>query len=334
MLATVSHPAAAEAQGSMRVHPDFLPAMDILGIRLVGLNDANASKLLLTLGLLLVLVLASAGLRLLLKPLRGNQRSTRVRFWSEQGVALAMAIVGVIGLASIWFDNPRSLSAAMGLFSAGLAFALQKVVTALAGYFLLLRGKTFTVGDRIVMGGVRGNVIALGFFQTTILEMGQPPSVQSADPAMWVKSRQFTGRIVTVSNSQIFDEPVFNYTRDFPFLWEELSVPIAYRDDRNKAEQALLQAARPHAIDPRQVAPEVLRHMEDRFEVRFDDFAPRVYLRMTDNWIEMTVRLLLRDHGTREAKDAITRDVLAALEAQGIGIASSTSEVTVFQGGA
>ena len=34
---------------------------------------------------------------------------------------------------------------------------------------------------------------------------------------MWVHSRQFTGRIVTVSNEKIFDEPVYNYTRDFPY---------------------------------------------------------------------------------------------------------------------
>src|SRR5205807_6397666 len=119
-------------------------------------------------------------------------------------------------------DTPPRLTTRAGLPTARLAFALQKVLTSFAGYVLILRGRTFTVGDRIPMGGVRGDVIALGFMQTTIMEMGQPPSVQSADPAMWVKSRQFTGRLVTVTNSKIFDEPVYNYTRDFPFIWEEM----------------------------------------------------------------------------------------------------------------
>ncbi len=67
--------------------------------------------------------------------------------------------------------------------TAGLAFALQKVITALAGYLVILRGDTFNVGDRITMGGVRGDVIALGFVRTTIMEMGQPPAVQPAEPA-------------------------------------------------------------------------------------------------------------------------------------------------------
>src|SRR5207237_3024096 len=132
----------------------------------------------------------------------------------------------LIGVASIWFDDPTRLTTAMGLVTAGLAFALQRVVTAVAGYLLILRGNTFNVGDRIVMGGVRGDVVALGFLQTTIMEMGQPPPVQNPDPAMWVKARQYTGRMVTVSNAKVFDEPVFNYTRDFPYIWDELTIPV------------------------------------------------------------------------------------------------------------
>ena len=87
-----------------------------------------------------------------------------------------------------------------------MAFALQRVITAIAGYFVILRGKTFNVGDRIVMGGVRGDVVALDFMQTTIMEMGQPPPVQNADPAMWVKARQYTGRMVSITNAKIFDD--------------------------------------------------------------------------------------------------------------------------------
>lgn len=46
-------------------------------------------------------------------------------------------------------------------------------------------------------------MIALNFMQTVIMEMGEPPSVQDSDPGMWVQSRQYSGRIVTVSNAKI-----------------------------------------------------------------------------------------------------------------------------------
>lgn len=67
---------------------------------------------------------------------------------------------------------------------------------------------------------------------------------------MSVRSRQFTGRILTVTNSKIFAEPVYNYTREFPFIWEEVALPITYRADRDGAEAILLQAARLHALAP------------------------------------------------------------------------------------
>jgi small-conductance mechanosensitive channel len=303
--------------------------VELLGIRLVGFNALTGHKVLLTIGLIVVLwLLRSVVLALLGRVDASGSRASRIRFWSRQGVSLVVAALAVVGLVSIWFDNPANLTTAVGLVTAGLAFALQKVVTALAGYFVILRGSTFTVGDRIVLGGVRGDVVALGFFQTTIMEMGQPPPVQNADPAVWVESRQFTGRIVTVSNARIFDEAVFNYTREFPFIWEEMRLPIAYRDDRDKAELILLEAARKHAVDPGELDRQTVERLERDFRVRREDFEPSTYWRLTDNWLEITVRFIARDHGVRKMKDALSREVLAGFEAAGIGIASATFEIT------
>ena len=106
---------------------------------------------------------------------------------------MVVSVVAVVVLISIWFDNPATLTTAAGMVTAGLAFALQKVVTSFAGYLLILRGRTFTVGDRITMGGVRGDVLAVNFLQTVIMEMGQPAEGDSGDP-MWVQGRQYTGR--------------------------------------------------------------------------------------------------------------------------------------------
>ncbi len=303
--------------------------MHFLGIDWVGVNPENGRKLLLSLAFVAVVLATSAVARVIIGVAlgRADQESVQTRFWTRQGVSLLAALILILGLLSIWFNDPTRLATAFGLVSAGLAFALQKVVTAIAGYFVILRGSTFTVGDRISMGGVRGDVLRLGFIQTTIMEMGQPPSVQGADPAMWVKSRQFTGRIVTVSNSQIFEEPVFNYTRDFPFIWEELAIPITYQADRGRVEAILLEAARLHATDPDAMAADAKRHLQQRFGVEPIDLVPRVFWRITDNWLELTVRFILGTHQIRGAKDAMSRHILAALDEAGIGIASATYDI-------
>ena len=306
--------------------------MHFLGIDWVGVNPENGRKLLLSVLFIVVVWLVRAGLRWLTNLVlrRADYATTQSRFWTRQGISLLAAIVLILGLLSIWFNDPTRLATAFGLISAGLAFALQQVVTSLAGYFVILRGATFTVGDRISMGGVRGDVMRLGFIQTTIMEMGQPPSVQGADPAMWVRSRQFTGRIVTVSNSKIFSEPVFNYSRDFPYIWEEMVIPITYQADRARVEAMLIEAARRHAIDPGDVAVDAKRDMQQRFGIEPMELEPRVFFRITDNWLELTVRFLVGTHRIRGAKDAMSRYIVDELDRAGIGIASATYDIVGF----
>ncbi len=301
-------------------------AVEILGVRLVGVNAENGIKLLFTLVFItLVILLGRVLKRYATSALK--RRGAHYAFWVRQGIALGTGLFMILGLVSIWFDDPVRLATGIGLVTAGLAFALQKVVTAVAGYFIILNGKTFNVGDRITMGGVRGDVIALGFTQTTIMEMGQPPPVQAAKPAMWVQSRQYTGRVVTVSNARIFDEPVYNYTREFPYLWEEISIPIKFNADHPRVEQILLSVADQRTISISSLSEPALQEMQRRYFMKSADMKPKVYYRLTDNWVEMTVRFIAQDHDIRELKDQMSRDILQALNEAGIGIASTTYEI-------
>ena len=300
--------------------------VEIFGIRLLGVDAHNGHKLLFTAGFFLLLYLISKGLRGLAH-VAGGRSGRRTAFWTRQGVSLITFVLGLLGFVSIWFDDPARLATGIGLVGAGLAFALQKVITSFAGYFVILRGKTFNVGDRITMGGVRGDVIALNFIQTVIMEMGQPPSVQDSDPGMWVQSRQYSGRIVTVTNSKIFEEPVYNYTRDFPFIWEEMHLPISYKDDRSVVEQILLEAAGKETVKIEEMAAPALKLLEDKFSIESVDVRPRVYMRLTDNWVELTVRFLCKEHDIRGLKDRMSREIIANLDKAKIGIASSTYDI-------
>lgn len=304
-------------------------ALEILGVRLVGIDAENGKKLLMTLLLVGLVYLLRWILRWLAGFILRLRPNEKAEFWLRQATRLLTGFLLLLGLASIWFDDPGRLATALGLITAGLAFALQRVVTAIAGYFVILRGQTFHIGDRIVMGGVRGDVVELGLMQTTIMEMGQPPSVQSADPAMWVRGREYTGRLVTVTNAKIFDEPVYNYTHHFPYIWDEIRLPVHYTDDHGRAEAILLAAARKHALTPDKVPADKLAELDRLYGLKHLDIAPRVFWRLTDNWLEMAVRFLAPDHGTRAIKDAMSRDVLAGLSAAGMSVASSTQEITL-----
>jgi small-conductance mechanosensitive channel len=290
-----------------------------------------ATKLWLTLGVIGAIVVVRVAVSLIVRALGRRHARDRTIFWTTQGVSLAALVFFLLAAVSIWFDNP-ALTSVAGLAAAGVAIAAQKAVTAFAGYLVIMRGKTFTVGDRIKMGGVRGDVISLGFLQTRIMEMGQPNEVvDQEDPGMWVRARQFTGRVVTVTNDKVFDEPVYNFTREFPFMWEEMHVGISYKADRTRAETILLDAVGA-AVDTHQAraaaAREALIH---KYDLELEALEPRAFWHLTDNWLEITVRFVVPEHGIREIKDQITRRVLRDFDAAGLQVASTSMDVTVMK---
>ena len=299
-------------------------SLELFGVTLIGATAENGRKLVLTVGFIVIAAVASWALQRILRLFIGSRSGTRFQFWARQGVSIVVAILLIVGIASIWFDNPARLASVFGIIGAGIAFAMQRVITAVAGYFVILRGKTFNIGDRIVMGGVRGDVIGLSFMQTRIMEMGQSPKEQGDAPSMWIRSRQFTGRIVTVTNDKVFDEPVYNYTREFPYIWDEINLPVKYGDDADHVERILLAAARRHALTHEKIGDDEVQRLKDQFGLDVGDVDPRTYWRLTDNWLEVTIRFLAPDHGIRPIKDAMSREILAALDKAQIQIASGT----------
>src|SRR5512146_2733866 len=102
--------------------------MDVLGVKLVGVNAEIGHKLLLTVAFVAGIVLIRAGAVGIVGAMAGRHRNERLMFWTRQTASIVAALVAILALLSIWFDDPRRLTTGLGLFGAGLAFALQRVV--------------------------------------------------------------------------------------------------------------------------------------------------------------------------------------------------------------
>jgi small-conductance mechanosensitive channel len=301
--------------------------VDLFGID-IGPNSGAVSKVALSVALVAGVAIVRVVIVRCMKAIRGGRQSDRVTFWVRQSTSLAAFALIVVALLIIWFDDTREMRTLLGFVTAGVAIASQRAITSFAGYLVIMRGKNFTVGDRIKMGGVQGDVLALGFFQTRILEMGQPPDVTDQEPpGMWIRARQFTGRIVTISNDKIFDEPVYNFSREFPFIWDEMRIGVGYTVDHARAERILLDAARGVMRDYAADAKAARERVQHQYGITLDQEQPRVFWRITDNWLELTVRFVVPEHGIREVKDRVARQILPALNEAGIQVASTTVEV-------
>lgn len=298
--------------------------MEFFGVRILGLGEAGLRKLALTAAVLLVALLLRRLFRFVADASIGAR--SRHTIWARKGIRLTIAGMAVLLLLSIWFDDPGRLAAFMGLLAAGLAFAAQNLVLSVAGYFVIVFGKVFDLGHRIELGGVRGDVLDIGLVKTTIMEMGVPAAL-FPEPHHWVAARQYTGRVVSVVNAEVFRQPVFNYTANLDVLWEELRVPLRYGTELARAERIVVEAARVHTREQVAHATRQFAQLRTRFLIEHADLEPQAFFRLTDNWVELSVRFVVSTHGIRVVKDRITRDVLAAFARDGIEVASETLEI-------
>ena len=93
-------------------------------------------------------------------------------------------------------DKLGGFTVAFGVAGAGIAFALQEVIASVAGWVAISVGNFYSPGDRVQVGGIRGDVIDVSILRTTLMEVGE-----------WVAADLYTGRIVRVANSSVFKTP-------------------------------------------------------------------------------------------------------------------------------
>ncbi len=92
----------------------------------------------------------------------------------------------------------------------------------------------------------------------------------------------------------------------------------------------MLEAARKHTEGSTEAARGALQTAMRRYTMPEVELEPRVFYRITDNWLELGLRFLSPAHGARALKDAMSRDILAAFDTAGIGIASATYDIVGF----
>jgi small-conductance mechanosensitive channel len=263
---------------------------------------------------------------------RAPDRYTRVHL--RRLVRYTTLVVAVFAVALEWRVFAGHAVLLVGLLSAGLAFSLQELVGAVAGWFNIVLGRLYRVGDRIQLAGVHGDVIDVSLLRTKLMEIGtagEPLAEgETAPNDLWVLGRQYTGRIVALSNKATFTEPVFNYSGVFDFIWEELRIGIPYDADWRQAESILLDEA--CAISAGEGAQGAMAEMTRRYPVPAGEVEPQVYVTMTDNWVQLAARFVIPVRSSRTIKSDLAKRIIGRFEQAGIAVASTTSDVTLRPG--
>jgi small-conductance mechanosensitive channel len=265
------------------------------------------------LGLLTIALLVRGAQAALLRPLKDPDS----RYYARKLVTLMGWLAAALLLTIVFRDRLGGLTVAIGVAGAGIAFALQEVIGSIAGWIAISFGSFYAPGDRVELGGIRGDVIDIGILRTTLMEMGQ-----------WVNSDLYTGRVVRIANSFVFKQPVFNYSGDFPFLWDEFRVPVMHGSDHRLARQLLEQALQ-EELPPAQMeaARGAWQRLLRRYLLENASLEPQVSLVITDDWLEFTLRYLVDVKQRRASRDRLSMRVLDAFAASGGRVALGSTTV-------
>ena len=279
------------------------------------LSDPVSGKIIATVLILIaVIVLVRLSKRALGRYVENSERRYRLR----KLVAFGGYVAAIFLLSIVFSEKLSGLTVFLGVAGAGVAFALQEVIASAAGWVAMSFGRFYQVGDRVQLGGIRGDVIDIGVLRTTLMECGG-----------WINGDQYNGRLVRVANSFIFKEPVYNYSSDFPFLWDEITIPIRYGSNYEVARQEFQQVLEDITGEYARQLKGDWRRMTDKYMLEDARLEPMVTLSMKDNWSEFALRYVVDYKQRRITRDQICKRILKVIEQSGGQIKLGASSIEI-----
>ncbi|MBF8150891.1 mechanosensitive ion channel family protein [Winogradskyella sp. F6397] len=279
--------------------------------------DANPF-LISSLKFIFILVIVLVTIQLVRRYLKRKISDTVIRYKAQKGIEI-VGYVLLVFLAIVYFSGSiKDFTIIIGLFTAGLAFTLQELILSIAGSIYIFLVKVYKPGDRIEINGIKGDVIDVDSIYTTMMEIGQ-----------WVSSDNYSGRIVKLSNAFVFKGPIYNYSQDFPFIWDEFNLPIRYGSDIDLAKSIIIKIASETLSEYTANSKAQWNEVVNKFYIEDAQVDPTLAISLTDNWIQFNLRYIVDYKKRRNIKHILNDKIRLEIEKTNgkIVLASTTIEL-------
>ena len=228
------------------------------------------------------------------------------RRWIVQTRGL-FVIAAALGLGVIWATELRSIAISVAAVLVAIVIATKEILLCVGGSFYRLISRTFSIGDRIEIGGIRGDVIDHTILSTRMLEVGPGQSTHQA-----------TGRIVTIPNSQLLTATVVNEAARDRYGLHVFTIPIHLTSDWKKAEQCLLGIARKKCLPHLEEARNHLERMGQKEGLEPPSAEARVTIRPIEtDELEFIVRIGVPFRMKGRIEQEILKEFYSEIESYG-----------------
>jgi len=191
-------------------------------------------------------------------------------------VIFLLLVFAILSYAGSWVG----IGLTAGLISAALGWALQRPITGIAAWLMLVIKRPFEIGDRVIIGNVKGDVVDITLTHVHVREIGGT-----------VASEETSGREILIPNAKLFDVDIVNYTKTDELILDQVTFAITYDSDLERAKEIAIESAK-----------EVLKHY-----IR----SPNPYIRtwFQPSGIDVVVRYYVPAAKREEVSSRITQEI-------------------------
>jgi len=238
---------------------------------------------------------------LLLRLVAPRVKDLQTRYIVTKSSSTLLLVMTLVFFVRLWFTNFSGLATFLTMISVGLTIVLKEAILSFFASIIIFWRSPFRLRDRIQVGDRTGDVVDMGLFYFTLLEVGN-----------WVQADQATGRILKIPNAMVLTEPVANFSRGLGSIWNEIRLDLNGGADWRSAKAVLMQTGTKHSLQAIEEAKEAMQNAEG--EIIFTRLTPTVYTRFDHSGIELTLRYLCTPKKRRDSEHAIFEELLEAYE--------------------
>lgn len=168
--------------------------------------------------------------RHLLKKAKTKKDVSNVTVFLDLLKYVFLLLIVIIAFSS-YYGRWGDIGFIAGLLTVALGWALQKPISGVVAWLIIITRRPFHIGDRIILSNVTGDITDITLTHIFLNEIGG--TIEGEEPSE---------RTIMIPTSIIFDHEIINYNHVDNYILDEITTTITYESNLEKAEHLAIDA--------------------------------------------------------------------------------------------
>lgn len=234
-----------------------------------------------------------------------TETDVRIIYGRRRRFRLLAVVSGLLVSAPIFYDRIAYLPTILAFTGAGLIISVKDITLNIAGWFLIHGSSGFSVGDRVEVDGVKGDVVNIGLMRFTLLEVNTE-----------LDADQSTNRLVHIPNNATITQKIYVVSRQLDLVWDEVKIFLTFDSNWKKAKEISESILfNPDiVISYEKLIKERVLKLSKNFMLRVGKVTPIVYITLEDESVLLSLRYLTKVHEKRQHRNRISEKILESFK--------------------